>query len=202
MDPSKSNQAGNAPRASLRMTARHLSVFICLSACFQIPALASDTPIGKDWQIAGGVLAHDRGPLSDAHENGVDINLEIQFSPLDFPGTPRSHLGFTLNFTGDTSVAYAGLVFRFKETPHWFLDGFIDGVTHNGPLHKDPIRCQQFSDCGYGTRFMPRFGLETGYKLKPDTSLALLVDHMSHKWVIEGENEGLDHIGLRYIKAF
>jgi len=44
---------------------------------------------------------------------------------------------------------------------------------HNGPLHKDPVRCHLYSDCGYGTRFLPRFGLEVGYRISPDASVSL-----------------------------
>lgn len=69
---------------------------------------ASETVLSSPKILAIGVLAHDRGPFSDQHEKGVDLNLEAQFAPLTFPGSPRPHLGFTANFEGDTSVAYAG----------------------------------------------------------------------------------------------
>lgn len=73
---------------------------------------------------------------------------------------------------------------------------------HDGPLHKDPVRCQLYSDCGYGIRVLPRFGLELGYRVNSAASVSLFYDHMSHKWIVAGENEGLDHIGLRYLRTF
>lgn len=147
------------------------------------------------WAV--GVMAHDRGFASDDHEDGVDLNVEVQFAPLGFPGSPRPHLGATLNFGGDTSVAYAGLGFRVWEAPRWFADANIGAVVHDGPLRKDPVRCEQFSDCGFGTRFLPRLGAEIGYRLSPWASIGLFYDHMSHKRVVEGGNEGLDPIGVR-----
>ena len=49
---------------------------------------------------------------------------------------------------------------------------------------------------------MPRFGLETGYRISAARSVSLFVDHMSHKWIIGGENEGLDHVGVRYLQSY
>lgn len=166
------------------------------------PAQAAESAASSERILAAGVFAHDRGPFSDHNEGGVDLNLELQFAPLTFPGSPRPHLGATANFDGDTSAAYAGLSFRLRETSQWFVDAALGAAVHDGPLHKDPVRCAQFSDCGFGTRYLPRFGLEIGYQIGPAASLSLLYDHMSHKWIVGGENEGLDHIGLRYSRPY
>lgn len=152
--------------------------------------------------VAIGVLGHDQGPASDHNEHGIDLNLEVQLSPLDFWGSPRPHLGATLNFVGDTSVAYAGLTLPIYRRSGWLLDGFISAVAHDGPLHKDKLDCRQDSDCGYGVRVMPRFGLELGYRLNDKSSVTLYYDHMSHYWIIDAENEGLEHAGLRYLFSF
>lgn len=149
-----------------------------------------------------GVLAHDRGPFSDHHEHGIDLNLEVQFAPLNFKGSPRPHLGVEANNQGETSVAYAGLGFRLYEKSEWFVDGLLGLALHDGPLHKDPVGCRENSDCGYGIRLLPRFGLEVGYRLSPISSVSVLFDHMSHRWLVPGENEGLDHIGVRYRWAY
>lgn len=160
-------------------------------------------PSLSSWPVfAVGVFAHDQGPASDHHEHGIDLNLEVQFSPFDFWGSPRPHLGATLNFVGDTSVAYAGLDFSIFKISDWFLDASISAAIHNGPLHKDPTRCQLYSDCGYGRRVLPLFGAEIGYRLDKKSAVSLYYDHMSHKWIIGGENEGLDHTGLRYLRSF
>ena len=193
MSPKKLRQAESHSSLGLVLV---LVIGLCASA------QAKEGTQTPERMLAIGVLAHDQGPLSDRNENGVDLNLEVQFAPLGILGSPRPHVGVTANFVGDTSAAYAGLSFRFRETTQWFADGFVGVAVHDGPLHKDPVRCEQFSDCGFGTRFLPRFGLEIGYRIDPDASISLLFDHMSHKWIVEGENEGVDHTGLRYMWSF
>lgn len=182
----------------IRAFPRGSSLGLAIGLAFLAPAQADNST----QTLAIGVLAHDRGPASDHHENGVDLNLEWRFAPLDIPGSPRPHLGATLNVQGDTSVVYAGLNVRLRESPRWFVDAFLGAAVHDGPLHKDPAICEQFSDCGFGTRFLPHFGLEIGYRIGSGASLSLFFDHLSHKWIISGENEGLDHVGVRYLLPY
>jgi hypothetical protein len=54
------------------------------------------------------------------------------------------------------------------------------------------------SDCGFGSRVLFRGGVEVGVYISQDSSISLLLDHMSHGELLASENEGLDHIGLRY----
>ena len=75
-------------------------------------------------------------------------------------------------------------------------------AVHDGPLHKDPENCRLNSDCGFGTRLLPRLGLEIGYRLDAASAITMLYDHMSHKGIIGGENEGIEHIGLRYLRRY
>lgn len=163
----------------------------------------SAQPAGNGGRIlALGVFAHDRGFFSDKHEDGIDLNLEMLFAPLDILGSPRPHLGATLNFAGDTSIAYAGLSFQSFKRESWFVDLLLGAAVHDGPLHKDPVGCDLYSDCGYGIRLMPRAGVEAGYRAGPDATVSFYYDHMSHKSIIGGENEGLEHIGLRYRRPY
>lgn len=166
------------------------------------PLLAADSESVPAHIFSIGVIAHDHGPFSDHNEDGTDLNLEVQFAPLPILWSARPHLGATINFVGDTSVAYAGLTFPFYQSQRWFIDGAVGAAVHNGPLHKDPVRCREESDCGFGKRLLPRLGLEAGYRFSPDQSVSFFYDHMSHKWIMAGENEGIDHIGLRYRLAF
>ncbi|HWR76191.1 MAG TPA: acyloxyacyl hydrolase [Thiobacillus sp.] len=180
----------------------HRCLGLVVALALHAPAQATEQAGNSKRILAIGVIAHDRGPASDHHENGVDLNLEVQFAPLDLSGSLRPHLGVTLNFVGDTSMAYAGLSFRVRETRQWFADLLLSVALHDGPLHKDPVGCRLYSDCGFGIRVMPRFGLEIGYRLSSAASASLFVDHMSHKGIIGGENEGLDHIGVRYLRSY
>lgn len=186
-------------RASPRVASRLglVALLALLSA-----AQGAEPRMARDRALAVGIIAHDRGPWGDHHESGVDLNLELLFAPMDVSGTLRPHLGMTLNFTGDTSMAYAGFSIRAYDARPWFADLLLSLAVHDGPLHKDPVGCQLYSDCGFGIRVMPRFGLEVGYRLSQADAVTLFIDHMSHKWVVGGENEGLDHIGVRFLRAF
>ena len=177
-------------------------LWLAIALGLHAPAYATEIAGDSKRTLAIGVIAHDRGFASDHHEDGIDLNLEMQFAPLDLPGSPRPHLGATLNFQGDTSMVYAGLGFRVRDTSRWFADLHLSAALHDGPLHKDPVGCQLYSDCGYGIRVMPRIGVELAYRISPVASVSLLYDHMSHKWIIGGENEGLDHIGVRYLRSY
>ena len=77
---------------------------------FLAPVQATELAGSSQRILAVGVIAHDRGFASDHHEDGIDLNLEIQFAPLHRFGSPRPHLGATLNFQGDTSVTVCPLV--------------------------------------------------------------------------------------------
>jgi len=179
--------------------------FLCcfaLAGLLSAPLQAAAPAMAASPIVAIGVLAHDQGPASDHNEHGIDLNVEVQFAPLDFFGSPRPILGGTLNFSGDTNAAYAGFAFPLYTSSRWLFDVSLSAAVHDGPLHKDPASCQQHSDCGFGVRVLPRLGLDIGYRLDDKSAISLFYAHMSHKWVIGGENEGLDQTGLRYLRAF
>ena len=184
-----------------RLAIRSL-LHIALAGLASGSALAAEPSPPDSPVVVMGVLAHDQGPASDHHEHGVDLNLEVQFAPLDFFGSPRPHLGTTINFIGNTSLAYAGLTYPIYTYSNWFLNGSLSAAVHNGPLHNDATSCQQYSDCGFGVRVLPLFSADLGYRLDDKSAFSLYYGHMSHKWIIPGENEGLDFTGLRYLRAF
>lgn len=154
--------------------------------------------------ISIGVLAHDYGPLSDRHENGIDANLEFQFGPpagafWQALGAPRPHIGATPNFSADTSVLYAGVSYAVYLRPRLFTEVGVGLALHDGPLHaEDREACERDSDCGFGSRVLPRFSLEAGLRLAPGHAVTLFFDHVSHLGYLDDENEGIDHLGLRY----
>lgn len=166
-----------------------------------------------------GLFLHDRGPTSDRHESGVDPNWELQFNPPDWKvwhwiGLPYPMVGITPNFKGDTSVLYAGITYEFglsnkltdalthNFTKSLFVAGGLSAALHNGPLHKNPVGCEERSDCGFGYRVLPRLNIELGANFRDNHAMSLFYDHMSHKGFLPGENEGIDHIGIRYHYKF
>jgi lipid A 3-O-deacylase len=198
-----------------------------LAACFaymvfgSVPwawaADGSSTPLVH--KIIFGLSLHDRGPFSDRHERGVDANAELQFSAPRWTvwrwlGSPEPMIGIAPNFNGDTSAAYAGLSYELSLSNRWtddltlnltkhlFVGASLSAAVHDGPLHKDRIGCKEDSDCGFGYRVLPRLGFEVGGYFTTKQGLSIFYDHMSHKGVLPGENEGVDHIGIRYHLLF
>jgi len=47
-----------------------------------------------------------------------------------------------------------------------------------------------------------RLDIELGKYFGKNQGLSLFYDHMSHKGILPGENEGIDHIGIRYHYTF
>ena len=172
----------------------------------------------KPWirKVAFGILAHDRGPISDNKENGVDPNWELQFNPPEWRwwrwvGSPSPMTGATPNFVGDTSEFYLGLAWQLSLSGN-FLDkltndfskrlwvsGGLSAAVHTGPLKKDVTGCRVDSDCGFGYRVLPRLQLEIGATFWKNHALSIFVDHMSGGGAFgASQNEGIDHSGIRY----
>jgi hypothetical protein len=154
-----------------------------------------------------GVLAHDYGPISDRYESGVDINVELQWTPRAaawrWLGWPQLRLGLTPSFAGETSIVYGDLAYEGALGGRSFIAGSLGLALHNGPLHqKDTERCTGASDCGFGSRVLPHLSIELGYRWGADQFISVYLDHVSHLGLLSEENEGIDHLGLRYGFAF
>ena len=85
------------------------SVVVAAMLGTTVPAAAQSQVVDE---FKFGVLAHDIG-LFDSHvESGSDINFEMLFTPPEFfrvIGSPRPHLGGSLNTAGATNAGYFGL---------------------------------------------------------------------------------------------
>lgn len=185
--------------------ARHLAAFLAGALMAGLPPVTAQAAEGA-WvdRLVGGVFLHDRGPAADRHEDGFDVNLEAQFdapewAPWQWIGSPRPHVGATLSLNDETSLLYSGLTYE-ADLPGRFFAAVHGGLAvHDGMMHqKDTERCAADSDCGFGSRILFRGGLELGVRVSADTSVSLLWDHVSHGRLLASENEGIDHVGLRY----
>ena len=172
----------------------------------------------KPWvrKVAFGILAHDRGPISDNKENGVDPNWEVQFNPPEWRwwrwvGSPSPMTGATPNFVGHTSEFYLGLAWQLSLSSNFlnnltndfskslWVSGGLSAAVHTGPLHKNETGCSSDSDCGFGRRVLPRLQLEIGTTFWKNHGLSVYADHMSGgKAFGASQNEGIDHSGIRY----
>jgi hypothetical protein len=83
-------------------------------------------------------------------------------------------------------------------TKHVFVGTSLSAALHNGLLHKNKSGCKEQSDCVFGYRVLPRLGFEVEGYFSAKQGISIFYDHMSHKGILPGENEGLDHIGIRY----
>jgi hypothetical protein len=201
----------------------NFSLFTTSLLMLFLPAFSqAQTKVEQPWvrKVVFGLVAHDRGPFSDKHEGGVDPNWEIQLNPPRWKywrwlGSPLPIIGATPNFNGDTSVFYGGVNYEFKLsnktldawtynlTKTLFVAGGLSAAIHTGPLHNNRHDdCNEHSDCGFGYRVLPRLHIELGTNFRENHGLSLIYDHLSHKGILPGENEGIDHIGLRYHYTF
>src|ERR1700738_1662762 len=131
-----------------------------------------------------GVLAHDIG-LFDKHvESGSDINFEMLFTPPEFfrvIGSPRPHLGGSVNTAGKTNDGYFGLTWGIPLLPNlfgWggsvFANGSLGGALQDGfPNSAPPDRKK------LGSTALFRESVELGYQLTPNLSISGVVDHLS-----------------------
>ena len=129
-----------------------------------------------------GVLAHDTGLFGEHVESGADLNFEMLFTPPDFLGiigSPRPHLGGSLNTAGNTNTGYFGLTWGIALIQNLFgwggqvsLNGglggaFQDGFHNNAPPDRKKL----------GSTALFRGSLELGYQLTPTISISGFVDH-------------------------
>jgi hypothetical protein len=167
-----------------------------------------------------GLGLHDTGPISDKNEDGVDANLELQFNRPKWNwwrwiGSPYTIAGVMVSFTGATSQLYTALNYEISLSTEWsdaltfnltktlFLSLAIGPAIHTGQLTKNEEHCRETGDCGFGTRVLPRLVAEFGTYFWKNHGISFFVDHMSGGKTFGGkQNEGVDHIGIRYHYVF
>jgi len=160
----------------------------------QPPAPAAPQMWG--WEVRGGVLAHD----PESPEGGsADLNGELLFpqlwhssDPLWNEFIPHPDIGFTANFAGKTSQAYAGLAWNFDLTHNFFFSGEIGGGVNDGktgdvvPAGHSKIGCNEW--------FHESASL--GYQLTEAWSVMGTIEHSSNAGLCT-ENRGVTNYGMR-----
>jgi lipid A 3-O-deacylase len=146
-------------------------------------------------EIRFGFLVHDVGPFSRNEEDGFDSNFEILFtSPswLKKISAPRPHVGLSVNSSGDTSQAYAGLTWEWRFWRNWFIDFSLGGSIHDGKKRTARIDRKEL-----GCRVLFRESFELGYIFQKRHSITGFLDHISNAKIC-GKNESLESFGIRY----
>ena len=76
-------------------------------------------------EVKTGVVGHYVGFFGRQTEEGLDSTFEFLFRKINYNlfwlGTPRPHLGATINMNGDTSQAYGGVTWDYKLPKRMFL---------------------------------------------------------------------------------
>ena len=152
-------------------------------------------------ELKFGILAHDIA-LFDPHvESGTDVNFELLFTApeaLSIIGSPRPHVGGSLNTAGGTSSGYFGLTWGItliQSLFGWgnsvFLNGSLGGAVQGGYTNAAPPDRKAL-----GSTLLARESLELGYQLTPNVSVSGFVDHMSNA-NLATHNPGLTDAGAR-----
>ncbi len=177
----------------------HLAVPIAIFAgALPHPIQAQTQPVDE---FKFGVLAHDVGIFGQHVESGADVNFEMLFTPPEILrpiGSPRPHLGGSLNTAGNTNSGYFGLTWGITLIQNLFgwggsvfangsLGGALqDGFTNNAPPDRKNL----------GSTALFRGSLELGYQLTPNLSISGFVDHMSNA-NLAPHNAGITDAGAR-----
>jgi lipid A 3-O-deacylase len=159
---------------------------------------SSASPISE---VRLGALAHD--PVSP-ERGSADLSGEVLFAkPFTSPDPlwnallPRPDVGFTANFAGKTSAAYAGVAWDYNVTDRVFAEAGFGGSVNDGktgnhiPYGYSAIGCNElFRESG-----------SLGYRLTQNWSVMATVEHMSNAGLCD-RNRGLTNEGLRVGYSF
>jgi lipid A 3-O-deacylase len=163
------------------------------------PARAQDNG-GSGGEIYGGVYAHavDTPFTLETNEGGTDVQVGYRFAPIESLraiGSPEPYVFASVNLSGDTSFAGAGLSWKAELGPVYLRPG-IGLVVHNAPSRRVDLERGVRTDLGSRVLFEPEIAL--GTQLSPRLSVEASWVHISNARLFDGEqNPGIDTIGLR-----
>jgi lipid A 3-O-deacylase len=176
------------------------SAIVVAIAAIAVPTTArAQSSIVDEFKF--GVLAHDVGFLDKHVESGADLNFEMLFTPpeaFSIIGSPRPHIGGSLNTAGNTNTGYFGLTWGITLIQNlfgWgsqvFLNGSLGGALQDGFTNSAPPDRKKL-----GSTALFRESIELGYQLTPNMSVSGFVDHMSNA-NLAPHNAGITDAGAR-----
>ena len=164
-------------------------------------ALAAISAPANAQEVFGGVYAHavDTPFTLETTEGGsVDVAAGVRFGgikALDFIGSPEPYLVGSLNTSGDTSFAGAGLSWTIGKGPFYVRPG-IGLVIHDAPEFRVDPATGDRADLGSRVLFEPEIG--AGYRFSERLSVEAHWMHISQGQIFNSEqNPGIDMIGAR-----
>jgi lipid A 3-O-deacylase len=167
--------------------------------------LSTEPKADLSTELKIGGLAHDVNPRSvnqepslfgnNVEEASLDVNFEVLFRPFRplLGGTLRPAIGATVNTVGATSHAYIDVRWQYETVSGVFFAFGVGGAVHDGNVGpEDPDRKP------LGSRVLFHIPVEVGFRFDEHNSASLYWEHMSHAGLADGENPGMDLIGIRY----
>jgi len=175
---------------------------LAASLVLGLGGVASAQPFAVD-EIRGGILLHsvdEPGPGGSFWNFSriQDVNVELLFTPpdngmLNWLGSPRPHLGASVNFGGLESMVYAGLTWQYFlfDSPV-FVEGTLGAALTNGAASGAVYPARNL-----GCPLQFRESASLGYQMSPQASVMLTLEHASHAYLCGDDNRGLTNLGVR-----
>ena len=173
-----------------------VSALFLASIGINAQAFDNKTSVSFISEVKTGFANHDVGFFGRQKEDGIDSSFEFLFREINYNllwlGTPRPHIGATINMTGDTSQAYAGVTWDYKLPKRMFFNFSWGLAYHDGDKIHSATNVQTDKK-ELGSSILFREAVEIGWNFYGKDSISLRLDHISnaHLWG-EGTNEGLD----------
>jgi lipid A 3-O-deacylase len=148
-------------------------------------------------EVFVGVAAHEvNTPFTlKTREQGADIQFGYRGGRIDalkIIGAPSPYIFGSLNTSGDTSFAAAGLSWKIGKT--LYFRPAIGLALHDGRIPRAGPAGRRI-DLGSRVLFEPELGL--GYQLSKSVSIEASWAHISNARVLSKQNPGIDMVGVR-----
>ena len=148
-------------------------------------------------EVYGGVYAHAvETPFTfDTNEGGTDVQAGYRFAPIEGLANVEPYVFGSVNLSGDTSFAGAGVSWKADVGPIYIRPG-VGLVVHDAPaLRTDPATGIR-TDLGSRVLFEPEIAL--GVDLGERWSIEASWVHISNARLLNRQqNPGIDTMGLR-----
>ena len=178
------------------MLRRPIVISALAGALFAAPAQAQE--------LFGGVYVHavDTPFSLDTGEHGTDLEAGYRFAPIEglsAIGKPSPYLIASLNTSGDTSFAGAGLSWKIGKGRVYVHPG-IGLIVHDAPSYRVDPATGYRTDLGSRVLFEPELAI--GTRLTPRLGIEASWVHVSHARLFNrDQNPGIDMLGLRLTYA-
>ncbi|MGB5483552.1 acyloxyacyl hydrolase [Parasphingorhabdus sp.] len=161
--------------------------------------LTVSQPVYAD-ELYGGLAAHQRVTIiaKETNQQGVDLQAGYRGKPIEALsaiGKPSPYLLASINLSGDTSFAAAGLSWKFGDK--FYVRPGIGIAIHDGPKLQFASDGSQ-TQLGSRVLFEPEFSV--GARLSKKVDIEATWVHLSHAGIFSRvQNPGLDIIGVRLV---